>query len=500
MLQISYESARMPGRSSTASGLVRTTSNGGIEGPAGSGVLRPTEGESRCLVLAESTRELPVLGEVDVLVCGGGPAGTGAAIGAARAGASTLLLERYGFLGGMASGGLVIPHFDAFLNEGINLEIMSALKERGAWGAPFWRISYDPETWKHVTEELVLESGSDLLYHALAVAAVMDGDRIRGVVVESKTGRFAVLAKAVVDCTGDGDIAARAGAPFSVGRPVDGLTQPITMMFRLGGVRWVQRSAAQLREMVEQAAEREGHSYRLPFLNPWILHLPNPNEVVVQLTHVRGVDATEIRELTRAEVDGRRQVKALVSFLKVHVPEFREAYLIETACQIGVRETRHFAGDYVLTRDDLVAARTFPDAVATVSFSMDMHNPVGLNQSSDPLSRPYHVPYRSLLPKGVEGLLIAGRCISGTHDAAASYRVKGPCLAMGQAAGIAAALAARLEAAPRSTDFSAIRSEMIRQGVRVDRLDMPPGTLAHDPDELGREMTVDGRLNERPLS
>lgn len=479
-MRVSYDGTQLPDPGPTAAGLTLTPSNGGESGPAGSGVTRVATEQDRPapLVVQEVSRDLQVLAEVDVLVCGGGPAGTAAAIAAARAGSRTLLVERYGFLGGMATAGLVVPHFDPYLNEGINAEVIQQLESRGGWGADGWKISFDPELWKHVTEELVLSSGSDLLYHTFVVAALVDGDSVRGVVVETKSGRFAILAKVVVDCTGDGDVAARAGATVGRGRPEDGLMQPMTTMFRLGGVSWIQPNGYRLRDLIEAAVERTGHPYRLPYEHPWSIHLPNPGEVAVMLVHVRDVDATNVRDMTRAEIDGRRQTLTVVDFMRSHLEEFADAYLIETATQIGVRETRRIMGDYVLTADDLIHGRSFPDSIATVSFGIDIHSPDstksgGMRIGTEGGGRrgAYDIPYRCLLPRSLEQLLVAGRCISGTFEAHASYRVKGPCMAMGQAAGVAASLACRTGTTPRDLPVADLHRGLRDQGYKVWSID-----------------------------
>jgi hypothetical protein len=226
-------------------------------------------------------------------------------------------------------------------------------------------------------------------------------------------------------------------------------------------------------QLVQRAIAETGHHFRLAFERPWAIHLPNPGEVVVQLVHVRGVDATDARDLTRAEIEGRRQTRAVVEFLTQNVPEFDGAYLIETAAQIGIRETRRILGDYVLSLEDLQAARKFDDGIATVSFGVDIHDPVGKSQVGGPITGVYDIPYRCLVPRNVEGLLVAGRCISGTHEAHASYRVKGPCLAMGQAAGTSAALSVRGGVHPRELDAGALREELRRQGVDLDATERP---------------------------
>jgi ribulose 1,5-bisphosphate synthetase/thiazole synthase len=482
MIQMKYEDSFIPQPGTTQAGLVRTASNGGSVGPGGSGVIEVNDTgiKPSILSLREGARDIPVLGEVDVLVCGGGPGGIGASVAAARTGAKTLLLERYGFLGGMATGGMVVPHFDSYLNDGINLEIVAGLDERKAWGAPHWKISYDPEVFKQVTEEMLLKSGGDVLYHSMAVAAIMEDNTMRGVVIETKSGRFAILAKNVIDATGDGDMAARAGAPLVRGRESDGQMQAMTLMFRMGGVKWVQTNAKQLFQMVLQAAEKNNSPFKLAFEQPWALHVPNPDTVIFQLVHVRGVDATDVRAMTRAEIDGRRQVMAVTDFLVHNTEEFKNAFLIDSASQFGVRETRHILGDYILTGDDLIAGRSFDDGIASCAFPIDIHRPDDQGQTGISLKRPYQIPYRSLLVRGIENLLTAGRCISGTYEAHASYRVKGPCLAIGQAAGAAAALAAQKGVTPRGLDVCDLQKELIRQGVRLNSGDLPDRRLERE--------------------
>lgn len=245
--------------------------------------------------------------------------------------------------------------------------------------------------------------------------------------------------------------------------------QPMTYMFRMGGVSWVQRKPEELFHLCEKAIAETGDTYRLPYHFPWAIHLPNPHEIVMQLSHVRQVDGTDARDLTRAEMEGRRQVLEVCKFLRARVPEFAHSYLIETANQIGVRETRRIIGEYILSDEDVLEGQRFDDGIADVSFGVDIHDPVDKSQPVYAVGRrtkgSYQIPYRSLVPLEMDQILVAGRCISGTYVAHASYRVKGPCMAMGQAAGVAAALAVQDNIAPRRVDPAEIIDGLQAQGV-----------------------------------
>lgn len=494
-MRVSTADTHVPDMTPIAERLFRTRSTGGLH-DAGSGVRPASTPQQPRSLLLEEAKHLPVLAEVDVLVCGGGPAGTAAAIAAARAGASTLLVERYGFLGGMATAGLVVPHFNPHLNRGLNGEIIRKLDDLDAWGAEFWKISFDPEKWKHVSEELVLDAGADLLYHAHVTAAIVDGDTVRGAVIETKSGRFALYSRVVVDCTGDGDVAARAGASYDKGRESDGLMQSMTTMFRLGGVQWVQRGPEELWQLMDDAIRSSSSDYRLPFEYPWAIHLPNPDEIAVQLVHIRGVDGTDVRDLTLAEIEGRRQALTVVAFLHDHVPGFENSYLIDTAAQVGVRETRRIRGEYTVTIDDIAAGRHFDDSVASVSFPIDIHESDSERQTVRSVARSargaYDIPLRAMIPLGLENILVAGRAISGTYEAHASYRVKGPCVAMGQGAGVAAATAALAGASVRETPFAEVRSVLEGQGVRF--------WDANGGERIVTETENDPHARRRPIS
>lgn len=397
----------------------------------------------------------PVAGRYDVIVCGGGPAGVGAAVAAARAGAKTLLIEQYGYLGGMWTAGLVNPFFDQEEKGGLVRELVDRLKAREAWGA-FWDICFDYETMKLLLDELCGEAGVEVLFHTVFCRPLMEGDRVTGVVVENKSGRQAYLADVVVDATGDGDVAARAGAEIRIGRDTDGAVQPMTMMFLLGNIHFYQEDAYDLYNMMKEAVETHHLDYQIPFQRPFIIQLPVGRYAVVQLTHIRGRSGVDARDLSAAEQEGRRMAMDAFQVMKRYIPAFRDIDLVATAAQVGVRESRRVMGEYLLTRRDVQAGAVFPDGILSARFGIDIHNPGDDTQQSYDV-RPYQIPFRCLIPRGLRGLLVAGRCISGDFEAHASYRVTGDCLAMGEAAGCGAAMAAKAGIDVRDIDIPRLR-------------------------------------------
>jgi ribulose 1,5-bisphosphate synthetase/thiazole synthase len=411
--------------------------------------------------VTEPTRRTDVIAEVDVLVCGGGSAGVAAAVCAARSGAVVMLLERYGYLGGLATGGLVItvPPLD----NGINGEIREQLERADVYRegedlgddeSVDGLIAVDPELLKHQFTTLLIDAGVDLLLHTYIVQAIVEDDVVKGVIVENKAGRAAILAKVVVDATGDADVAASAGAAFVM----EEQPLPVTLMANLGGVD-CERAIAKignwgnLRKLVEEAVrngelefELEVHSrYFAPGV--FAAGLCHPGEVNLWPGSMFGVNGLDPRQLTRAEIVTRDHALRLVAFLKRRLPGFEESWLEYTANQIGVRETRRVVGGCSPTlREALDGA--CPDAVAKPY-----------------IKRRMRIPYGSLVPRDIDGLLVAGRCMSAQQDAMVQLRLIPVCLATGQAAGTAAALAAAEGTAPRAVQVAEVRRRLIAQGV-----------------------------------
>ncbi len=453
-----------------AAGLARRSSHVDAAEPARQvtphGMQIDTAGRS----VLEAPRRTPVAADVDVLVVGGGPTGVGAALAAARAGARTLVVERHGMLGGVWTAGLLNPLFDFQRKGWVVADLIERLKRAQVWQA--WKFSwtFDIEAMKLLLEAMFAEAKIASWYYSFAADAIVEQGRLRGVIVESKSGREAVLAKVVIDCTGDGDVAARAGVPYQLGRLGDSLCQPMTLMFEVQGVDgYLQKDTAQLYEQMNAAIARHKLPVKLPFgkvnYAPWIINVPRAGAADVQATHVYQMNPLDTRDLTRATVEARRQADMLVQVMR-HIPGLENMRLVQTAPAIGVREARHLAGRYQLNLEDLRAGRRFDDAVTFCGFGVDIHDVrPGEPSAHHTKIRSYQIPYRCLVPESRPGLLFAGRCISGTHEAHASYRVTGTCMAMGQAAGLAAAMAAAENRSPDQLDGPALRRVLEQRGV-----------------------------------
>ncbi|KON26305.1 hypothetical protein AC480_05935 [miscellaneous Crenarchaeota group archaeon SMTZ1-55] len=455
-------------------------------------------------VIVEPERQTPVFTAVDVVVVGGGPAGLVAALAAKRAGADVLLVERHGYLGGLLTGGFVTKP-QAPVVGGIPEELFTRARQLGgARGNIRYRLRdgtytyfmspIDPETMKRVAFESVDEAGVQLLLHSLVVDAVNERGAVKGVLVENKSGRQAILADVIIDASGDADVAARAGAPYVVGRRSDGVAQPMTMMFRMGRVdvdQLVQYAkthvddftftyypnvaegipdASQCLNIVlegfirlqEQAAAKGG--YEPPRIGFNVKTGVGPGDVFVNATRITEGTGTNVQDLTDAEVRVRAQVHACVAFLKTYVPGFADAYLLDTPPEIGVRESRRILGEYTLTLDDIVQRRSFDDVVAKGYGVIDIHEPGGKNLRFDAVEE-YQIPYRCLLPQRIDNLIVAGRCVSCDHDVLGTLRTIPACMYTGQAAGVAAALAAQAHTSPRDLNVNSLQQALLQQNV-----------------------------------
>ncbi|HUN10837.1 MAG TPA: FAD-dependent oxidoreductase [Rhabdaerophilum sp.] len=429
---------------------------------------------SRNETIAVPAAPAPIVARADVVVVGGGPAGIAAAVAARREGASVTLLERYPYLGGLASGGMVLVLDDMTNGQevtvtGLCMEMIERMKAVGAavyppvedrrqgwdvhrkwssWGLFDFRsatkpmpivmsAAFDPDGWKRCANDLIAEAGVDVRLHSWFSSAIVRDGRIAGVICETKSGRQAIMGDIVIDTSGDLDVAASAGAKFTDG------SYMVTTVFRLGGVDVDEAERFRFEEpdafaLIDKQAKRVvGGSW-----DRWWLRTPLPGVVWCNCPHMTGYDALKVEDQTRADFEGRRRIYALVDFVRANVPGFRDAHVIDVAPQLGVRQTRLLEGRYVVTKDDVNNRVHFPDTVAR--------------------GRDYYTPYRSMLPKDIDGLLVAGRHYSATESAQKLSREIPPCMSMGQSAGIAAALALDL-----GGDVAAVRAQDICARVRA---------------------------------
>ncbi len=428
--------------------------------------------------ILDKPRELPVVAEVDVLVVGGGPAGIGAALGAARNGARTMIVEQSNCLGGMATAGMM-SHWSGSTSSPIGREIWARMCASDS--LPPERREEPPccishECQKRALFDLLEEAGVAIQLHTWFADAIVEDGVVKGVVTESKSGREAILAKVVVDATGDGDVAARAGAEFILGREGDNVCQPVTLMFRIGGVDYDRAifppSFESYIDVPKGEVQSLGKSH-LPFPAGHVLLYRTrlPGEVCVNMTNVIDIDGTNVRDLTRAEIICRRQMDAIVAFLREFVPGYEKCYLVASAQNVGVRETRHVKGVYTLTAEDIVEAKVFDDWIAVRNyFNFDIHNTKGNGLDANGAQKyfkakgEYTIPYRCLVPEKLDGLLLSGRNISGTHKAHSNFRVMTICLNIGFGAGIAGAVAARRGIQPREVDAREIQESLRAAG------------------------------------
>jgi hypothetical protein len=408
----------------------------------------------------------------DVVVVGGGLGGCSAAVGAAKEGAKTLLVEQYGFLGGTATAGLVHTfwgHCESgeLLTTEVFEEISQRLEERNALVSddtlPF-KQSFDPETLKVVLDEMVQDYGVDLLFHSLFNDVEMTGGQIVGVDLVGKSGHMPMSGAMYVDGTADGDLAARAGAPFEIGRPQDGLCQPMTLFFQIGGLPADMPVGKTKRELIDiLTTARDTGRIEEPYDRVHFHATPIPTLYGIQCNHIIGLDGTEVVDLTEAELRGRRQVHALFDLFKAEHPAFGEAYLLQTASRIGVRETRRIMGEHLLTKEEVLGAVKFPDGIVQCSRHINLHNPEGPHKRNEglPPGAFYEIPFRCLVPQKVVNLLIGSRCISATHEAHASWRQMPIVCGVGAAAGIGAAWAAQQGVSPRELDGAELKSRLL---------------------------------------
>ena len=414
----------------------------------------------------------------DLIVVGGGFAGVAAAITAARQGTDVLLIERFNGLGGAAVNGLVMPFMKfwspvadseekTFLCGDLFLEIVERMR-------PFvpedTRITrFDEEVLKLVLNRMALESGVQLLFNTVVTEAKVENGAICSVKAWGKSREMEFFADRFIDATGDAELATMAGVPSQVGRETDGLCQPMTLCFRLSGVD--KELYLQNKPSINPLYDEFRRAGKLKNPRENVLIFDNMNDGVLHFNTTRVVkrDPTDPFDVTIAEIEAREQVFEMLAFLKENFPCFRNARVLSTSLQIGIRESRKIEGEYTLTVEDLKSLARFEDAIAVANYDIDIHNPEGAGTSHyyfDPGDW-YQIPYRCLLPKKLNNLLVAGRCISSTHEAQASYRIMPYCCELGQAAGQAAALASQGKCNFKEIDVSALQEALRKAGFLI---------------------------------
>ncbi len=418
--------------------------------------------------LVEQQRAIPVAGKTDVLVCGGGPAGIGAALAAARAGASVQLIEMAGCLGGVWTCGLLTKILDSENKSGIMAELLTKFSSRGSKVAKNTHGTvYDPEIAKLVLEELCVEAGVKIRLHTRLAGAVTDEhNRVAAVLTESKSGREAWLADRFIDCSGDGDLAAHAGCQFDVGVGTNCECQPMSMLALLTGVDpeavrpYIREDNRKAKPLLLKLMEEHGvnPSYRGPTLR----HL-HSGIYSIMTNHEYGVSAFDASAITEATIRARREIHDIINGLRKVGGPWKDISVVATAEQIGVREGRRIKGRYEITAEDLAKGLRHEQAVCRAKFAIDVHalDAHGNKEISREFKKgglkPYDIPYPALVAADVDGLLVAGRCISGDFIAHSSYRVTGNSVPMGEAAGLAAAESARRKVLPHELDWREIK-------------------------------------------
>lgn len=400
-----------------------------------------------------------------LIVVGGGPAGIATAIAARRRGLRTMLVERYGFLGGMATAGLVMPFMRTLGVGGLYTEFLEKLE---VWNALEGR-KFDCELAKLVLDEWLTEEKVDLLFHSLLIGVKVDNKKLKSITVAGKGQELELTAPYFVDCTGDGDLAALSGVTTNMGREEDHICQPMTTSFQVGGVYDNLMPSRQELNALYNQAKSEGR-LKNPREDVLCWQTIRPNEIHFNSTRVTGKNPISIQELTEAELEARRQIVELYNLLKQEVPAFKDSYLLRIATQIGVRESRTIEGAYRLTEEDVLTGRKFSDGIGKCSYPIDIHSLDGEGTRISNLAPGnwYEIPYRTLYSKEIENLLVAGRCISSTHEAQASLRIMPTCMVIGQAAGTAIALAEGQNLTVDRVTVEELQTELKAAGADLD--------------------------------
>jgi hypothetical protein len=412
----------------------------------------------------EEARDVYIFAEADVIVVGAGPAGVTAAIAAAREGADTILMERYGHLGGMATGGLVLM-INPSLGQGQEwldrLNKVNGVHDLSKTKEPEWKhaLMVDPELLKCILNDMALETGVKLLLHSWTTTAVVEKNTVKGVIFESKSGRQAVMGKVIIDATGDGDIFASAGADFDASLDKGYRTSEMAMVFRIGGIDFDKLADFRKAEP-DNWIKMRGEGFKIAGFH--IAPVPAQRKDVFWVNNfIRGKSCLKVADLNWVEVNVRKAMIPFYSYYKKNVPGFENSYIYDSASQVGTRGSRRLIGEYVLTGEEAKAGKKFDDTV------LIFPRGVPLSWPADSPPENVAMPYRCLVPAKLEGLLTAGRCFSSDQAANSMFNVISHCIQMGQAAGTAAALAVKSKVLPRKVDIKTLQKRLAAQGVEL---------------------------------
>lgn len=395
----------------------------------------------------------PIIGEYDMIITGGGPSGCGVALSAAREGLKVLLIEKSSALGGMWANGFMNPLFDYENKDGIMHEIVCELQSRNQWGG-FWDKSFHNEYMKLILDEKMNQAGVTVLYNSLFSRAIVSEGSVRAIIVENIDGRNAYTATYYVDCTGDGNLAASCGCKYDIGVDNDiKQCQGMTLMFLVGNIPPKYQKGLMIGDILDECYRKE--KKEAPFHMPYLIPTPNATFGVVQFTHMYDYNPLSQTDVDHAIIEGRRQMIEAMELLKKHSEDFKDLELICSAPALGIRESRRIICDYTLSLDDVTLGSQFDDAICTVTFGIDIHTKSGKTQDCRKVQA-YHIPFRSCIPVDFDNLIVAGRCISGTHEAMASYRVTGNCCKMGDSIGKIVAYATKHNVPIRNVDVKRI--------------------------------------------
>ncbi|MCT4606276.1 MAG: FAD-dependent oxidoreductase [Marinisporobacter sp.] len=436
--------------------------------------------------ILEKDKKIQIIDTVDIVVIGGGPAGIATAVTAGEQGMKTLIIEKNGFFGGAnvagysgTIGGLYSSAEDGNIEQivyGFAEKFVDLLKENNGIveKVKFGHTAlapHDPFVWKEVADQLIKEANVNVLFHTSFVDVIMEENKITGIIIENKDGRSAIMGKICIDATGDGDVAAKAGAPYVYGK--DGVIQAMTMAFRMANVDWEKASKYSLEDIWEKVAEADQtRKYNLPRKHPFIFPLPRKDQAMMNCTAIIGENdqvlyPTKTNDLTYAEFAGREQIREYERFVKDYLEGFEDAYVIDTASQIGIRQGRTILGEYTLKNEDVVNAKKFDTAIARSAWPIEIHGGskgVKVVNLDDDY---YEIPFEVMLPQKIEGMMMVGRCISAEHEALASARVVAQCFEEGFAAGYAAVLCVKENIMPKEVEVQKVRTFMIEKGSRL---------------------------------